>query len=75
MDELLASLDLPRKRELFPYLEKLSKDIQIPILYVSHNLDETVRLANNIIVMSAGKIEVVALLADIWSSSVLRPWL
>ena len=75
MDEQLASLDLPRKRELLPYLEKLSKDIQMPILYVSHNLNEIVRLADNVIVMSAGKIEAVALLADIWSSSVLRSWL
>ncbi|HGJ5859064.1 MAG TPA: molybdenum ABC transporter ATP-binding protein ModC [Arsenophonus nasoniae] len=75
MDEPLASLDLPRKRELLPYLEKLSQDIQIPILYVSHNLDEIVRLADNVIVMSAGKIEAVAPLAEIWSSSVLRPWL
>lgn len=75
MDEPLASLDLPRKRELLPYLEKLSQDIQIPILYVSHNLDEIVRLADNVIVMSAGKIEAVAPLADIWSSSIFRPWL
>lgn len=75
MDEPLASLYLPRKRELLPYLEKLSQDIQIPILYVSHNLDEIVRLADNVIVMSAGKIEAVAPLADIWSSSVFRPWL
>ncbi|WP_163355963.1 ATP-binding cassette domain-containing protein, partial [Escherichia coli] len=37
MDEPLASLDLPRKRELLPYLEKLSQDVQIPILYVSHS--------------------------------------
>lgn len=66
---------LPRKRELLPYLEKLSQDIQIPILYVSHNLDEIVRLADNVIVMSAGKIEAVAPLADIWSNSIFCPWL
>ena len=37
MDEPLASLDLPRKRELLPYLERLAQDVNIPILYVSHS--------------------------------------
>ncbi|OAT24256.1 molybdenum ABC transporter ATP-binding protein ModC [Proteus myxofaciens] len=75
MDEPLASLDLPRKRELLPYLEKLSQDVQIPILYVSHSLDEIIRLANNVIVMDAGKIKATGKLEDVWASSALRPWL
>lgn len=75
MDEPLASLDLPRKRELLPYLEKLSQDVQIPILYVSHSLDEIIRLADNVIVMDAGKIKAMGKLEDVWASSALRPWL
>ncbi|MBG3089616.1 molybdenum ABC transporter ATP-binding protein ModC [Proteus terrae] len=75
MDEPLASLDLPRKRELLPYLEKLSQDVQIPILYVSHSLDEIIRLADNVIVMDAGKIKATGKLEDVWASSALRPWL
>ena len=43
MDEPLASLDLPRKRELLPYLERLAQDVNIPILYVSHSTDEILR--------------------------------
>ncbi|WP_319930722.1 molybdenum ABC transporter ATP-binding protein ModC [Xenorhabdus santafensis] len=75
MDEPLASLDLPRKRELLPYLEKLSEDVKIPILYVSHSLDEILRLADNVIVMDKGKVRATGTLEDVWSSSVLRPWL
>ncbi|MBD2797691.1 molybdenum ABC transporter ATP-binding protein ModC [Xenorhabdus sp. 18] len=75
MDEPLASLDLPRKRELLPYLEKLSEDVKIPILYVSHSLDEIFRLADNVIVMDKGKIRATGTLEEVWSSSVLRPWL
>ncbi|MGJ0624156.1 molybdenum ABC transporter ATP-binding protein ModC [Xenorhabdus bovienii] len=75
MDEPLASLDLPRKRELLPYLEKLSADVKIPILYVSHNLDEILRLADNVIVMDKGKIRATGTLEEVWSNSILRPWL
>ncbi len=38
MDEPLASLDLPRKRELMPYLNRLAAAVNIPILLVSHSL-------------------------------------
>lgn len=40
LDEPLASLDIPRKRELLPYLQRLAREINIPMLYVSHSLDE-----------------------------------
>ncbi|CDH29882.1 molybdate transport protein (ABC superfamily,atp_bind) [Xenorhabdus bovienii str. Jollieti] len=75
MDEPLASLDLPRKRELLPYLEKLSADVKIPLLYVSHNLDEILRLADNVIVMDKGKVRATGTLEEVWSNSILRPWL
>ncbi|HFF1653324.1 TPA: molybdenum ABC transporter ATP-binding protein ModC [Providencia rettgeri] len=75
MDEPLASLDLPRKRELLPYLEKLSEDVKIPILYVSHSLDEILRLADKVIVMADGKVKAFGPLEEVWASSALRPWL
>ncbi|PHM29926.1 ABC transporter related [Xenorhabdus budapestensis] len=75
MDEPMASLDLPRKRELLPYLEKLSYDVKIPILYVSHSLDEVIRLADNVVVMDKGKIRATGSLEEVWSNSILRPWL
>lgn len=55
MDEPLASLDVLMKREILPYLERLD-DMGIPILYVSHSLDEVSRLARNLVLLSAGRV-------------------
>ncbi len=49
MDEPLSALDLPRKRELLSYLEALTKQIHIPILYVTHSLDELLALAERVV--------------------------
>lgn len=46
LDEPLASLDAPRKHEVLPYLERLSAETELPIVFVSHQLDEMLRLAN-----------------------------
>lgn len=56
MDEPLASLDGPRKQEILPYLESLHQEFQIPILYVSHSVDEVARLADHILVLENGKL-------------------
>lgn len=56
MDEPLASLDLARRREIMPFLERLRHRFDLPILYVSHNLDETLRLADSVIVMDQGQV-------------------
>ena len=55
MDEPLAALDLARKREILPFLERLHDELEIPILYVSHAPDEVARLANHIVVMDGGR--------------------
>lgn len=75
MDEPLASLDGPRKAELLPYLERLSNEVQLPILYVSHNLDEILRLADQLILLDKGKVVQNGPLAEVWSSSEMAPWL
>ncbi|WP_330960088.1 molybdenum ABC transporter ATP-binding protein ModC [Photobacterium sp. 53610] len=75
MDEPLASLDLPRKQELMPYLESLAKSVKIPVLYVSHSLDEILRLADHMVVLEQGKVIAAGELTDVWGSSVMRPWL
>jgi molybdate transport system ATP-binding protein len=56
MDEPLASLDTARKLEILPYLERLRSSFNIPILYVSHAVDEIVRLADNVVIMRQGKV-------------------
>ena len=55
MDEPLAALDSQRKNEILPYLERLHDELEIPVLYVSHAQDEVARLADHIVLLSAGK--------------------
>jgi molybdate transport system ATP-binding protein len=55
MDEPLAALDLARKQEILPYLERLHEELEIPVLYVSHAPDEVARLADHIVVMQEGR--------------------
>lgn len=55
MDEPLASLDLKRKQEILPYLERLRDELAIPILYVSHAPDEVARLADHLVVLENGQ--------------------
>ena len=74
MDEPLSALDLPRKRELMNYLERLSKEINIPILYVTHSLDELLRLAERVVLLTNGKVEAYDVLESIWESPLFLPW-
>lgn len=56
MDEPLANLDAPRRSEILPFVEGLRRQLGISIVYVSHNMDEIVRLADQLIVMADGGI-------------------
>ena len=56
MDEPLAALDMQRKQELLPYFERLHCALDIPIVYVSHQPDEVVRLADHMVLLEHGKV-------------------
>jgi molybdate transport system ATP-binding protein len=56
MDEPLAALDLRRKQEILPYLERLHDELAIPIIYVSHAPDEVARLADHLVLLDAGRV-------------------
>ena len=56
MDEPLAALDAARKAEILPYLERLHADLAIPIVYVSHALDEVARLADHLVLLREGRV-------------------
>lgn len=75
LDEPLASLDIPRKRELLPYLQRLTREINIPMLYVSHSLDEILHLADKVLVLEEGSVKAFGNLEEVWGSSVMHPWL
>jgi molybdate transport system ATP-binding protein len=64
MDEPLAALDAKRKAELLPYLERLHEELAIPIVYVSHAIDEVARLADHLVLMEAGRVVAAGPLAD-----------
>ncbi|KQY00001.1 MULTISPECIES: molybdenum ABC transporter ATP-binding protein [Massilia] len=55
MDEPLAALDLRRKLEILPYLERMHGELAIPIVYVSHAPDEVARLADHLVLLDDGK--------------------
>ncbi len=57
MDEPLSALDLKRKQEILPYLEKLHHTLDIPILYVTHAPSEVLRLADHVVMMSGGQVQ------------------
>ena len=56
MDEPLASLDLARKAEILPYLERLHDELDMPVLYVSHAPDEVARLADHLVLLDGGRV-------------------
>ncbi len=56
LDEPLAALDLARRQEVLPYLETLRHRLQIPIIYVSHQFEEVLRLASHLVLLDAGRV-------------------
>ena len=56
MDEPLSSLDNKLKQEILPYLESLHRELEIPVIYVSHATDEVARLADNLVILRKGEI-------------------
>jgi len=56
MDEPLSGLDQNRKEELLPYVEVLHSELDIPVIYVSHSMDEVARLAHHLILLERGRV-------------------
>jgi len=56
MDEPLSALDERRRNEVLPYLDRLHSETSVPIIYVSHNIDEICRLSDHLLVLDGGKI-------------------
>ena len=56
LDEPLASLDLARRAEVMPCLQRMQAELDIPALYVSHAPDEVAQLASHLVLLEAGKV-------------------
>lgn len=54
MDEPLSALDVKRKSEIIPYLQRLNNELRIPIIYVSHAIDEISALADHLVLLEKG---------------------
>ena len=57
MDEPLAALDWQRKQEILPYLQGLQQNLAIPVIYVTHSLQEMAQLADHVVILQAGRIQ------------------
>ncbi len=73
LDEPLSSLHASLKRELMPYFERLCHESRIPIIYVSHSVDEVTRLADHMVLLSAGRVAGHGKIADVMSRLDLWP--
>lgn len=75
LDEPLAALDMARKAEILPYLERLRDQLRLPMVYVSHHLDEVVRLATSLVLLSGGRVAAAGPLGEVLSRAELFPLL
>lgn len=73
LDEPLASLDARRRDEIMRYLELLRDEVRIPIIYVSHSVEEVVRLAATVVLLASGTVAAVGSVEDVMGRPDLRP--
>ncbi|MBC2887506.1 molybdenum ABC transporter ATP-binding protein [Ochrobactrum sp. CM-21-5] len=66
LDEPLSSLDYARRQEILPFIERLRDENHVPIVYVSHEIDEVARLADEIVLLSGGKVTASGAAADVF---------
>jgi molybdate transport system ATP-binding protein len=57
MDEPLASLDAARKAEILPWLEQLHERLDIPVVYITHSIDEVAQLADQVVLLDLGRVQ------------------
>jgi molybdate transport system ATP-binding protein len=66
MDEPLSALDGARKAEILPYLETLNLHSRVPMVYVTHALDEAARLADHLVLMEEGRVRACGSAAELF---------
>lgn len=75
MDEPLASLDQARRHEILDYLNRVRHELKLPILYVTHAVDEVMRLADRVVLFEAGRSIMAGLPTDVLNRSQVQQWL
>ncbi len=69
LDEPLAALDAARRQDILPWLEKLRDELQLPMLYVTHAMDEVARLADTMLLMQQGRVQAVGPVSEVLAGS------
>ncbi len=64
MDEPLASLDFKRKQEIIPFIRQLQQELHIPVLYVTHSLQEVAQLADHVLILADGGVQISGSLSE-----------
>ena len=73
MDEPLASLDAVHKAEILPFIERLRDALSLPVVYVSHTIDEIIRLADSVVLISEGRVAAQGPVEEVMNRFDLRP--
>ena len=73
MDEPLANLDAARRAEILPFIESLRDELRLPVVYVSHNMEEIIRLADSVVLLSDGRAVAAGPVEEVMSRLDLRP--
>ena len=68
MDEPLVGLDSKLKNKILPYFQRMQSELNIPVFYVTHSLNESLQLANTMLLMDKGEIVVTGSIEDVFLS-------
>lgn len=68
LDEPLASLDIARRKDVIPWLERLHRELKIPIVYVTHSMEELTRLADHVVFLENGNVKLQGPIGDVLSN-------
>ncbi len=75
MDEPLAALDLERKQGIVPFILRLNRELRIPMVYVSHSVDEVLQVADTLVVMDKGVVVAAGAFGDVCSRPALARYM
>jgi len=67
LDEPLTALDQKLKQEILPYLESLHRELDIPVLYVSHSREEVARLADHMVLLENGRVQATGKVSELFT--------
>jgi molybdate transport system ATP-binding protein len=74
LDEPMASLDAARRQDILPWLEKMRDELHLPMLYVTHAVDEAARLGAHMLVLENGQVKTQGSVADVFANIEQPQW-